>query len=247
MVFSTAGANKDDIRLLIRKDNGKNMVKLCVFDLDGTLVNTLHDITDSLNFALGACGFPPLTEARVAAIVGHSVEYMCDNAVPPEHKDQAEQVLALYNERYKAHSLDRSHPYDGMIEAVERIRQAGVTVAIASNKPHADTVKVVETLYPKNLFSLVLGRMDKFAIKPAPDVLRFIMDYFGVTPEESVYVGDSDVDVVFAQSAGMRCVSVNWGFRSVEEILAAGATCVTDDPKKVSELVLGEPGKGGAC
>ncbi len=214
------------------------MVKLCVFDLDGTLVNTLHDLTNSLNFALRECGFPALSEARVAAIVGHSVNFMCEHAVPPEHKDQAETVLKRYMEHYKEHSLDRSHAYDGMIEAVEAIKAAGVTVAIASNKPHADTVKVVETLYPKNAFALVLGRMDKFAIKPAPDALNFIMDYFGVTPEESVYVGDSDVDVRFAHNAGMRCVSVNWGFRSEAEILAAGATCITGDPKQVPQLVL---------
>ena len=223
------------------------MVKLCVFDLDGTLVNTLHDLTDSLNFALESCGFPALSESRVAAIVGHSVNYMCEHAVPPEHKDQADKVLKLYTEHYKEHSLDRSHAYDGMIEAVEAIKRAGVTVAIASNKPHADTVKVVETLYPKDLFSIVLGRMDKFAIKPAPDVLRFIMDFFKVTPEESVYVGDSDVDVQFAHNAGMRCVSVNWGFRSEEEILSAGATCITGDPKRVPELVLHDPGMCGGC
>ncbi len=223
------------------------MVKLCVFDLDGTLVNTLHDLTNSLNYALTECGFPALSEARVAAIVGHSVNFMCEHAVPPEHKDQAGKVLKLYMEHYKEHSLDLSHAYDGMIDAVNAIKAAGVTVAIASNKPHADTVKVVETLYPRNTFALVLGRMDKFAIKPAPDALRFIMDYFGVTPEESVYVGDSDVDVQFAHNAGMRCVSVNWGFRSVEEILAAGATCITGEPEKVPELVLNDPGKDGSC
>lgn len=223
------------------------MVKLCVFDLDGTLVNTLHDLTDALNYALEACGFPALSEERVAAIVGHSVEYMCLNAVPEEHRDQSQKVLALYRERYQQHSLDRSHPYAGMIEAVEKIHAAGVTVAIASNKPHADTVKVVETLYPRNLFSLVLGRTEKFAIKPAPDSLQFIMDYFGVSPDECVYVGDSDVDVEFAHNAGMRCVSVNWGFRTEAEILAAGATCITGDPTKVPELVLNDPGEGAVC
>lgn len=223
------------------------MIKLCVFDLDGTLVNTLHDLTDSVNYALNECGFPPLTEARVAAIVGHSVEFMCDHAVPQGHEDQAKKVLNLFMARYREHSLDRSHPYDGMIDAVKRIKAAGVTVAVASNKPHADTVKVVETLFPKDLFSLVLGRTDKFAIKPAPDALLFIMRFFGVTPEEAVCVGDSDVDVKFAHNAGMRCVSVDWGFRSAEEILAAGATCITSDPTKVPELVLSDPGKGSVC
>ena len=223
------------------------MVKLCVFDLDGTLVNTLHDLTDSLNYALTEFGLPTLTEERVAAIVGHSVHYMCEHAVPPEHIDLAEQVLATYTSRYREHSLDRSQPYAGMIDAAARIKQAGVTLAVVSNKPHADTVQVISQLYPSGLFSLVLGRTEKFAVKPAPDSLRFVMDFFGVTPEESVYVGDSDVDVLFAHNAGMRCVSVNWGFRSVEEILAAGATCVTGDPAKVPEFVLNDPGEGVPC
>ncbi len=223
------------------------MIKLCVFDLDGTLVNTLHDLTDSVNYALNECGFPPLSEARVAAIVGHSVEFMCEHAVPPGHEDQAKKVLELFMARYREHSLDRSRPYDGMIDAVQLIKGAGVTVAVASNKPHADTVKVVETLFPKDLFSLVLGRTEKFAIKPAPDALLFIMRFFGVTPEEAVCVGDSDVDVKFAHNAGMRCVSVDWGFRSEEEIRAAGATCITSDPTKVPELVLSDPGKDAAC
>ena len=223
------------------------MVKLCVFDLDGTLVNTLHDLTNSLNYALAACGFPALSESRVAAIVGHSVNYMCEHAVPSESKDQSGKVLELYMAHYKEHSLDRSHPYDGMIDALNVIKQAGVTLAIVSNKPHADTVKVVSQLYPSGMFSLVLGRTEKFTVKPAPDSLNFVMDFLGVTPAESVYVGDSDVDVLFAHNAGMRCVSVDWGFRSVEEILAAGATCITSDPAKLPELVLNDPGKGTTC
>lgn len=223
------------------------MVKLCVFDLDGTLVNTLHDLTDSLNYALTECGFPTLSEERVAAIVGHSVHYMCEHAVPPEQIDQSARLLDIYLARYREHSLDRSRPYDGMIEAAARIKQAGVTLAIVSNKPHADTVRVVAQLFPDDMFSLVLGRTEKFAIKPAPDSLRFVMDFFGVTPEESVYVGDSDVDVMFAHNAGMRCVSVNWGFRSEEEIRAAGATCITGDPAKVPVLVLNDLDGGAIC
>ena len=182
------------------------MVKLCVFDLDGTLVNTLHDLTNSLNFALESCGLPVLSESRVAAIVGHSVNYMCEHAVGPEHKDQADKVLKLYMEHYKEHSLDRSHAYDGMIDAVEAIKNAGVTVAIASNKPHADTVKVVETLYPKDLFSIVLGRMDKFAIKPAPDALRCLLARNAIDPTEAAMVGDRDIDIEAGNNAGIRGV-----------------------------------------
>jgi phosphoglycolate phosphatase len=223
------------------------MVKLCVFDLDGTLVNTLHDLTDSLNFALDAFGMPALSESRVAAIVGHSVEHMIHHALPEGKGDLYQGVFDAFMQRYRDHNLDRSHPYDGMVEAVERIKAAGVTLAIASNKPHADAVRVADRLYPKGLFSLVLGRTEKFGIKPAPDALLFIMNFFGAAPEETVYVGDSDVDVLFAHNAGIRCVSVDWGFRTADEILAAGATCITSDPYKVPQLVLGNPGGGDAC
>lgn len=219
------------------------MVKLCVFDLDGTLVNTLTDLTVSLNYALGQLGFPLLSEAEVSAIVGHSVTYMCEHAVPPENLANAPRVQELYRTHYAAHSLDHSRPYEGMAEAVERIKSAGVKVAIVSNKPHADTVRVMKSLYPKDMFSLVLGRTQKFAIKPAPDALNFVMNFFGVKPEEAVYVGDSDVDVEFARNANMRCVSVTWGFRSVGELLTAGAVCMTDDPKKLPDLVLSAGGE----
>lgn len=219
------------------------MVKLCVFDLDGTLVNTLTDLTVSLNYALEQLGFPKLSEAEVSAIVGHSVTYMCEHAVPPESVSQAPRVLEFYRAHYTRHSLDHSRPYEGMVEAVERIRSAGVKVAVVSNKPHADAVRVMKNLYPKDTFSLVLGRTQKFAIKPAPDALNFVMDFFGVKPEEAVYVGDSDVDVEFARNANMRCVAVTWGFRTVGELLAAGAVCMTDDPQKVPDLVLSAGGE----
>ncbi|MEN6340561.1 MAG: HAD family hydrolase [Clostridiaceae bacterium] len=219
------------------------MVKLCVFDLDGTLVDTLSDLTNSLNYALAECGQSALSEAQVSAIVGHSITYMCENSVPPEQIALAPRILELFKAHYAEHSLDCSRPYDGMIDAVLAIKRAGVKVAVVSNKPHDDAVRVVARLYPKNTFSLVLGRTHKFEIKPAPDSLNFAMDFFGVTPDESVYVGDSDVDVEFARNAGMRCVSVTWGFRSVGELLTAGAVCMTDDPKKVPDLVLSAGGE----
>jgi phosphoglycolate phosphatase len=219
------------------------MVKLCVFDLDGTLVNTLSDLAASVNYALAECGFPQLSEEQVSAIVGHSTGYMSEHAVPPDKIELAPRMLEIYQRHYEKHSLERSKPYDGMIDAVKRIKAAGVKLAVVSNKPHADAIRVVDALYPKDMFSLVLGRTNKFAVKPEPDSLNFTMNFFGVTPKESVYVGDSDVDVEFARNAGMRCVSVTWGFRTVAELLASGAVCMTDEPKRLPELVLGADGR----
>ena len=213
------------------------MVKLCVFDLDGTLVNTLTDLTVSLNYALNQLGFPALSEAEVSAIVGHSVTYMCEHAVPPDHLADAPRVLELYRAHYAAHSLDCSRPYEGMVEAVQRIKSAGVKVAVVSNKPHADAVRVMKNLYPKDTFSLVLGRTQKFAIKPAPDALNFVMDFFSVKLEESVYVGDSDVDVETARNAGVACCAVSWGFRSVESLKEAGAERIAANPQALLTML----------
>ena len=211
------------------------MTKLCVFDLDGTLVNTLSDLAVSVNFALAKLDLPELTEAEVAAIVGHSVQYMCEHAVPAERIADAPKVQELYMAHYRDHCCDQSYPYEGMLRAVARIRQAGLQVAVVSNKPHADVMRVLSALYPRDCFGLVMGRMQKFAIKPAPDSLEFVLDFFGVKPEDAVYVGDSDVDVEFARNAGLRCISVSWGFRTRRELIDAGASCIVDDP---DELLL---------
>lgn len=215
------------------------MTKLCVFDLDGTLADTLSDLTASLNFALSAHGLPVLTESEVSAIVGHSVTYMCNNAVPPARVGEAPKVLETYMAHYHNHCCERSKPYEGMLRALTRIRQAGARLAVVSNKPHADAVRVLETLYPRDCFGLILGHMQKFSIKPAPDSLHFVLDFFGVTPDDAVYVGDSDVDVIFARNAGLPCISVSWGFRTRRELLDAGATRIIDDPGELPALVLG--------
>ncbi len=214
------------------------MVQLCVFDLDGTLVNTLKDLADSVNYALSIHGLPALTEQEVSAIVGHSIGYMCEHAVPPERAAEAKKVLETFQTYYSAHCCDTSRPYDGVQRAVERIRQAGVKTAVVSNKPHADAMKVIETFFPRDCFNMVLGRMQKFALKPAPDSLAFVLDFFGVKKEDAVYVGDSEVDVEFARNAGLRCVSVSWGFRTRGELLDAGAACIVDDPDRLPGVAL---------
>ncbi len=214
------------------------MPSFVIFDLDGTLVNTLADLSGALNHALTENGFDALSEQEVSAIVGHSVRYMCQNAVPKEHADEWEKVLRSYSAYYRKHCCDRSRPYEGMPRTIKRLKDAGKRLAVVSNKPHADAVSVINALYPRDTFSMILGRMDRFAIKPAPDALRFAMEYFGAEPEDTVYVGDSEVDVEFARNAGIPCVSVSWGFRTREELLGAGASCILDDPGELPALLL---------
>ena len=214
------------------------MKKLVVFDLDGTLVNTLADLTGALNHALAQLGFPTLTEHEVSAIVGHSVPYMCQNAVPKDHAADWQRVMDGYLAYYKKHSCDLSRPYEGILKTVSKLKAAGVRMAVVSNKPHPDAVRVINGLFPRDTFHMVLGRMDRFATKPAPDALLFALDFFGVAKEEAVYVGDSEVDVAFAKNAGLPCISCSWGFRTLDELHAAGAATIIDDPGELVDLVL---------
>lgn len=213
------------------------MKTLCIFDLDGTLVDTLPDLTASLNVALNENGFPMLTPAQTAALVGHSVVYMCQNAVPPDRFDAWERVYARFMAHYSEHLTDSSRPYAQIPPLLSALRQAGATLAVVTNKPHPHAVRMIRRLFPDAPFSLVLGRMDRFAIKPAPDALRFAIDLFCAPDGAVAYIGDSEVDVAFAKNAGVPCFSVDWGLRTAEQLRAAGASVIVSRPDALLPLL----------
>ena len=214
------------------------MIKLCVFDLDGTIVNTIADLAAALNSALASQGYPTLSEAEVKAIVGYSTEYMFQHAVPAGHADDWKPVGEFYRSYYERHCCDLSRPYDGVLRSVNRLKAAGIKLAVVSNKPHRDTLTVVNRLFPRDCFNMVLGRMSKFATKPAPEALQFVLDYFQAGPQDAVYVGDSEVDIQFAKNAGVPCISVCWGYRSRAELIENGAARILDDPEEIASAVL---------
>lgn len=216
------------------------MKKLCLFDLDGTIVYTILDIAAALNYALTECGYPNLTVPQVSAIVGYSTGYMFEHAVPSGHAEDWQRVGRTYQRYYSRHCCDHSTPYDGVLRMLTKLKNAGVLLAVISNKPHPDTLTVIEKLFPRDLFNMVLGRMDKFATKPAPDAMRFVMEYLHTEPKDALYVGDSEVDVRFAQNAGIPCLSVSWGYRTRQELIDAGATRILDDAGEIAEIVLSE-------
>lgn len=215
------------------------MVKLCIFDLDGTTVDTLQDLCVSVNYGLKANNLPTKSAEELSALVGHSTAYMCTNAIAPALRTEyADKVLAAYNAHYARHCCDHSRPYKGMKELMDVLHANGIATALVSNKPHRFTVHMIGELYPHDSFSMVLGMMEKFTKKPDPEPMLFVLGELGFKPEEAVYVGDSEVDVEFAKNTGMPCISVTWGLRTKEQLLEAGADTLADTPEELLKAIM---------
>ncbi len=214
-------------------------MKLVLFDLDGTLCDTLADITDSLNRALTLCGFPAFTPEETSAMVGKSVTYLCQRAMPRGHENDWETVRDHFLTDYRKHLCDKTQPYDGISAALAALREAGYTLAVVTNKPHPHAAALISQLFPNNgaCFAQVQGQSPKFLLKPDPESLAFVISNLGFTPADAVYVGDSDVDVRFAANMGVPFIGCAWGFRGRESLLRAGAETVVDHPSELPAAV----------
>ncbi len=203
-----------------------------LFDLDGTLLDTLQDLTDAVNFALGKFGYPPVTDRDVRAYLGNGAKELIRLSMKAERNDPAvEAVLAVYKPYYEANCQMKTRPYDGIPEGLARLKEK-YPVGIVSNKPDIAVKPLCDGIFPG---VYALGERADCPRKPAPDMLYRAMDTLGV--EKCVYVGDSEVDVITAKNAGLPCVSVLWGFRDRPEIEAAGGKYLCEDPYFLSELV----------
>lgn len=196
-----------------------------LFDLDGTLLNSLKDLTVGVNHGLAEFGLPPRTQMEIRSYLGNGARQLVALAMPGEENDPpVEDVLAAYRNYYKDHTRDYTKPYDGILEALEQLKD--IPMAVVSNKPDRETVSLCKAFFPG---LLARGERPECPRKPAPDMLYAVMKELGV--DTCIYVGDSDVDVKTAQNAGVKCLSVLWGFRDEEDIRAAGATHFCDSPK----------------
>lgn len=216
------------------------MFRLCAFDLDGTLVNTIHDIADAVNFALRALGQPSHTETEIQGMVGNGMRNLCEKALPPGCGVQPEELETAYGAQYLAHCCERSAPYPGIGELLRALQQSGVQLAVVTNKPHGQAARVMEHYFPAIRFAQIVGQSDRFPKKPAPDALRWVMEQCGADTENTLYVGDSDVDVRLAHNADVRCAGVSWGFRGRAHLEAAGADFVCDTADALRALLLAQ-------
>ena len=209
------------------------MIRCIVFDLDGTLLDTLSDLAASTNFALGSCGMPQHTIDDVRRFVGNGVRKLMVRAVPDgEDNPLFEKAFAAFRQHYMQHCLDTTRPYDGIIETLERLKEKGVKLAIVSNKMQAATEELRQHFFSQYI-DVAIGESASIRKKPAPDTVLEALRKLGVSREEAVYVGDSDVDIATARACHIPCVSVLWGFRDRQFLLDNGATCLIDIPSQL--------------
>jgi len=212
-------------------------IKAVIWDLDGTLLNTLDDLAASTNAALEKNGMPVRTLEEVRAFVGNGVRNLMIRAVPDGEKNPAfEQTLADFVSHYAQHSRDLTRPYDGVMEMLDNLSRKGVKHAIVSNKIDF-AVKELSRLYFGSRMCAAIGDDPSRARKPAPDSVFEAMRLMDVKPEDCVYVGDSDVDVITARNAGIPCAAVSWGFRDEDCLKQAGAGMIARTPRQLQEMI----------
>ena len=205
--------------------------QLAIFDLDGTLLNTLEDLADSTNYIMRSFGYPERTLAEVRNFVGNGIRKLLERSAPngtsPEEIDR---MFAQFKEHYGAHCADKTKPYEGIMELLRKLQEQGVKLAVVSNK--ADyAVKALCEQYFCGVFDEAVGERVGIARKPAPDTVNEVLKNLQIEKAQAVYIGDSEVDVQTAKNAELNCIAVDWGFRDKEVLKEAGAETIVSTPE----------------
>ena len=214
------------------------MIKAVIFDLDGTLLNTIQDLANACNWALGQMGLPQHTVEEYKRFVGDGRRNLILRMLPPEQSadpQAVERASSLFDEHYAAHLQDTTAPYPGIPQLLAHLREKGLLLGVVSNKPHEFTEKIVEQYFP-GVFHKVAGQQGTL-VKPDPAGVNRLLAVFGVQPAETLYIGDSGVDMQTAQNAKTQSCGVTWGFRDKAELRAAGAQLVAAHPEEIAALV----------
>lgn len=208
---------------------------LIIFDLDGTLVDSLDDIADSVNAVLREAGLPAHSHDAYRAMVGDGLPKLVERASGPDA--DLPRLLAAARERYAAHCMDATRPYPGIVELLDALSHHDLRLAVLSNKPHSMTVEVVARTFPAATFAAVAGARPGVPNKPDPGAALEIAAELGVGPGETMFVGDTPIDVATALAARMTSVGVSWGFRSADQLRRAGAHHLIEQPARLLDLL----------
>lgn len=212
--------------------------KAIIFDLDGTLLDTLEDLADSANHVLKEAGYPTRTIQEVRTFVGNGIRKLIERSVPEntptENIDAVHKNFIAY---YGEHCMEKTKPYDGIMELLPALQKAGCKIAVVSNK--ADyAVQILCDKYFKNTFDAALGEQTGIPKKPAPDMVYKVLNTLNLSPSEAVYVGDSDVDILTARNSNMDEIIVDWGFRDRTYLEEQGAKVLVSTPAELFNLIL---------
>ena len=214
------------------------LLKAFIFDLDGTLIDSLADIAESINRMLDARGYPRCEQEVFKQMVGDGMEKLVERALPEAVRSEA--LIKICVEEYRAHYDTlwnaRTRPYPGIVEMLAELKTRGVKLGVISNKAHRFTVPMTEHFFGKTCFDHILGQRNEVPRKPAPDGAHEMAAFLGLKTSEMAYVGDSGIDMAFAKASGMRAVGVRWGFRSETELRAHGADDLISSPGELFDL-----------
>ena len=213
------------------------MKKLCIFDLDGTLLNTLDSIAYYVNDTMKHFGLPVIETEKIRTFVGNGAKNLISRSLRYNGSElDAEKVLSVYIEKYNSDALYLVKPYDGIRELLSKLHENGVTLAVLSNKPHSSTSIMIDKIFGKDLFSVVRGPYNNEKVKPDPAVANEIAK--GFEKENCFFIGDSDVDIETGRNALMHTVGVTWGFRDRDVLQNAGAEKIVSKAADIADIVL---------
>jgi phosphoglycolate phosphatase len=217
----------------------KQEIKAVIFDLDGTLLDTIHDIATSVNNGLIDLNIPPYSDEEYKYFVGEGVVKLMSRVLEkyPYAHGKESFLLKRYMEEYAIHQHDTTKPYDGIMDLIAWLISNHIQVAVLSNKPHIDTLRVVEHHFPILSNSYIMGKMDEFLPKPSPQSLYALLQKLNVSNDQVLYVGDTATDMITAKSGDLTAVGVTWGFRQKEELIAANADKIVDHPDEIKQFI----------
>ena len=210
-----------------------------IFDLDGTLLDTIEDLRDSVNDVMKIYGWKEHDTKACKQMVGNGFRKLIKRALPEDKQKNElfiDEAVNQFSKAYQKRYLNKTIPYEGILKLLESLEEKGIKIAVVTNKPHKSAVKMVETLFGKDYFDLITGSKDDTPRKPNPATTKQTLQKLGCKAGEAIFFGDSDVDIETAKNADIEAIACSWGFRSFESLLAKSPSAIIDEPKYISKL-----------
>lgn len=209
------------------------MYSTYIFDLDGTLLDTLEDLANAVNYAMRKMNYPERSIGEVKSFIGDGMVKLIERSSPAgTTKESLEKALSFFREYYASHLTDCTVPYEGITEVVAELKKQGKKLAVVSNKADENSKTVVRHFFGDS-FDIVVGKRDCFPAKPQPDSVLYVIETLGSEKEECIFIGDSDIDIFTARNAGLPCIGVTWGNRSRQELIDGGAEYIADTSEDI--------------